>query len=1121
MMLGMAERTGGAGVTCPRCQQPNPAGARFCEQCATPLGRTCASCGTSVSATAKFCHACAHPVADTGTRSRSPESYIPKHLAEKILTGRRAIEGERKQVTVLFADLKGSMELIAHRDPEEARNLLERVVERMLDAVHRYEGTVSNVMGDGIMALFGAPLAHADHAVRACYAALQMQESVKRYAEEVQRAEGVAVQIRVGLNSGEVVVGAIGNDLRMDYTAVGHTTHLAARMEQTATPGSILITPQTAALAKSSIRTRALGPRPVKGLETPIEVYEVLGGNPRPRAGMAYAFSDFVGRQAELAHLRRALDRARAGTGQVVALVGEPGVGKSRLVRELIESVQTQGCLVLECGSVSHGKVTPYLPVADLLRAYFEVDAHADERTIRDSVVGRLRPLDRSLEALAPAFLALLDVGADGGEWAALDPPQRRQRTLDACKRLVLKESQIRPVVLVFEDLHWFDSESLAVLDMVVESLPAARILLLVTYRPEHRHDWARKSYYTQLRIDPLPSETVHELLDARLGDDVSLGPLKQILVRRTEGNPFFLEETVRTLIETGDLIGDPGAHRLARDVTIIQVPSTVNVVIAARIDRLSPPEKRLLQCAAVVGKNVRFALLAAIAELSEDELQRALAHLQAGEFLYETSLFPDLEYTFRHTLTHEVAYASLLHEQRRVYHQRILEAIERLYADRLIEEVEWLAQHAVRGGLWEKAVAYLSQAGRKAAARSAHVEAVAWFEQALEALERLPPSRELLERAVDLRFEVRQSCVPLRDDRRVLGHLREAEATAERIGDRARLGWVFAYRTNGLFLAGDCRGAVEAGQRALALAVELGDPCLEESANAYLAQAYHWLGSYRRAAELLRRNVTTLERELQGRDLPGKQDVNSRTFLAWCLAELGDFTEGRAHADRAVGLAESSGSAYAVVHACSGAGLVHLRQGQFAQAIAAAERAVDLCRDRDFSALWAIPASILGLAYLATDRPHDAIPLLEQAVDVASVLGAPVLGFLGEAYLLSGRVEDAHAVGARALELCVERSEQGWEAWTLRLLGDVAARRDPRQPAVAEDAYRQALRAADELGMRPLVARSHLALGEHYGTADKRQPALEHLAAAAAMVGDMAMGFWLQQAEATRQQLG
>ena len=1102
-------------MMCPRCRHANPPGARFCEECATPLARTCSNCGTQLSATAKFCHACAHPTAADSVPPRSPQSYTPKHLAEKILTTRTAIEGERKQVTVLFADLKGSMELIANRDPEEARTLLEGVVERMMDAVHRYEGTVNNVMGDGIMALFGAPLAHEDHAVRACYAALQMQDSVRRYADEVQHTHGVAVQIRVGVNSGEVVVGSISNDLRMDYTAVGQTTHLAARMEQMATPGAILITPQTLALAKGVIMTNSLGLRPVKGLPAPIEVHEIVGA--AGGRGRLQAETPFVGRRAELAQLQRLIDRATAGHGQVVALVGEPGVGKSRLGREFIDSHRADGWLVVEGASVSHATATPYLPIVEMLQAYFHLDARDDPSTVRDKIVGTLLPLDRSFESLVPAFLGLFNAAGERPEWQALDPPLRRQQTLEACKRLLLKESQVQPVVAVFEDLQWFDSESLALLDTLVDGLPAARILLVATYRLEHQHRWARKSYYTQLRIDPLPSEIARELLDLRLGHDASLQALKEVLIQRTDGNPFFLEESVRALIETGALTGGPGSHQLVTDLTVVQVPSAVNVVIAARIDRLPPTEKRLLQCAAAIGKHVRVNLLAAICDLPDEDLRRALSQLQEAEFLYETSLFPDAEYTFRHTLTHEVAYASLLHDQRRVHHRRLVEAMERLYAGRLSEEVEWLAHHAVRAGLWEKALHYLVESGRKAAAGFAHREALACFEQALEALGRVPSTRETLEQAIDLRFELRQSCVPLRDDRRVLDHLRHAETAAQSIGDQRRLGWVFAYRTNGLFLAGDSSSAVEAGQQALAIAVALADPCLEESANAYLGQVYHWLGNYRRGAELLRRNVTLVEPELRRANLPVKQEVGSRTFLAWCLAESGDFAEAISHADHAVRLAEALGSAYALVHACSGSGLVHLRNGAFAPAIAAAERAVELCRGRDFSGLWAMPASVLGLAYSSIGRPGEAVELLERAADVASVLAAPILGFLGEAYLGCGRVHDAHTVGTRALEQSAAQKERGWQAWSLRLLADVVARREAPRIEAAEESYRRAMALADDLGMRPLLGRCHLGLAALYGRAGKQQQAVEHCEVAMRLFRETAMVYWLKQAEKLR----
>jgi class 3 adenylate cyclase len=545
---------------------------------------------------------------------------------------------------VLFADLKGSMELLADRDPEEARQLLDPVLERLMAAVHRYEGTVNQVMGDGIMALFGAPLAHEDHAVRACYAALAMQEAIRQYSAEGRRTHGVEVQIRVGLHSGEVVVRAIGNDLHMDYSAIGQTTHLAARMEQLATPGSIRLTAETLRLAEGLVQVTALGPVPVKGLAEPVEVFELVGASAlrrRLQVATARGLTRFVGRQAELAVLHQALAQAGAGHGQVVAMVGEAGVGKSRLVYECLHSHRTQGWLVLESVSVSYGKATPYGPVLDLLKRYTHVEDRDDTRTIRAKVTGQVLTLDDALQETIPALLWLLDALPDDHSFLTLDPPQRRRRTLDALKRLLIRESQVQPLLLVFEDLHWIDAETQALLDSLVESLPTARLLLLVNYRPEYQHGWGSKTYYTQLRLDPLEPTSAAEVLRTLLGDHPSLVPLTPLLIARTGGNPFFLEESVHTLVETGALVGERRAYRLAKALDSLQVPATVQAVLAARIDRVPPEDKRLLQTAAVIGTEVPWPLLQAIADGPEEALHQGLTRLQAAEFLYEARLFP------------------------------------------------------------------------------------------------------------------------------------------------------------------------------------------------------------------------------------------------------------------------------------------------------------------------------------------------------------------------------------------------------------------------------------------------------------------------------------------------
>jgi class 3 adenylate cyclase/tetratricopeptide (TPR) repeat protein len=1120
-------------MRCPRCQHENPSGVRFCGECGARLESLCPSCRASNPAANKFCNECGAPLAQVATAVKffSPEAYTPKHLAEKILTSKSALEGERKQVTILFADMKGSMELLADRDPEDARKILDPVLEHMMEAVHGYEGTVNQVMGDGIMALFGAPLAHEDHAVRACYAALRMQESVKRYAEGVRRTEGIPIQIRVGLNSGEVVVRSIGSDLKMDYTAVGQTTHLAARMEQLATPGSILITAETLHLAEGYVEVKPLGPVSVKGLSEPVEVYEVAGAGlvrSRMEAAAARGLSRFVGRDAEMYALQQALEKAGAGHGQIVAVVGEPGVGKSRLFYEFTRSHRTQGWLILESGSASYGKATPYLPVIDLIKSYCQIELGDDGRKIREKLTGKLLTLDRTLEPTLPALLALLDVAVKDPQWRDLDPPQRRQRTLDAVKRLLLRESQAQPLVLVFEDLHWIDSETQALLDNLLESLPTARLLLLVNYRPEYQHGWGNKTYYTQLRIDPLPPESAEELLRDLLGDEIALQPFKQRLVERTEGNPFFLEEIVRTLIETKVLIGARGAYCLTRALEEIQVPATVQAVLAARIDRLSPEEKRLLQAAAVIGERVPFTLLRAVVETSEEELRRGLTHLQAAEFLYETSLFPELEYTFKHGLTYQVAYNSLLHERRRALHAQLVTAIEMLYAGRTTEQVERLAHHALRAERWKKAVNYLHQAGGRVTARWAHKEAVAYFEQALEALGHLPQTRETLEQAIDIRLDLRPSLYSLGDPQATIERLREAETLAETLGDQRRLLRIASDVTAYSYMVGDGLRAVETGERALAIAAGLGDFALQVQISNRLGRAYLLLGNYRRAIDFWRWTIASLKGELMYErfGMSNFQASSSRAFLALCCSELGQFNEGIGPAEEGLRLAEALNHPQSIAVAYGCVAHLYVVEGDLNKAIPLAERAVEVCRMKQVVAMFPDVASNLGYAYLHSGRTGEGAALLEESVEAGVKIAqmynqSARLARLSEAYLLAGRMDAAIESAGRALKLSRDHTERGHEAYTLRLLGEIAARKDPPDVKESEDYYRQALALAEELGMRPLVAHCHVGLGKLYRRIGKREQVEQHLTTGTALMREMEMGLWLERAEAELKELG
>jgi class 3 adenylate cyclase/tetratricopeptide (TPR) repeat protein len=1073
------------------------------------------------------------PSPSASTQEHTPLTYTPPHLTDKILAARPALEGERKQVTVLFADLKDSTELIRGLDPEAAQQLLDPVIHLMMDAVHRFEGTVNQVLGDGIMALFGAPIAHEDHALRACYAALAMQAAMRAYTEEVRRTRGLELRMRVGLNSGEVVVRAIGNDLHMDYSAVGETTVLAARMEQTATPGSIRLTPGTLGLVEGLVRVNALGPVPVKGLSDPVDVFELVGASAlrrRLQAAAARGLTRFVGRQHELDALHQALTQAAAGHGQVVALVGEAGVGKSRLAYEFVHAHPTQGWRVLESASVSYGKATPYFPVLDLLRRYCHLEEQDDPRTVRAKVTGQVLTLDEALQDTLPALLSLLEVLPEDSPFRTLDPPQRRQRTLQALKRVLVRESQVQPLLLVFEDLHWIDAETQALLDSLVDSLPTARILLLVNYRPEYQHGWGSKTFYTQLRLDPLPPASADALLRALLGDDVGaqhaapLQPLAQLLIARTAGNPFFLEESVRTLVETGVLVGEPGAYHLAQALPTIQVPATVQAVLAARIDRLPPEAKRLLQTAAVVGTEVPLPLLQTIADLPEAALHCGLAHLQAAEFLYETRLFPEQVYTFKHALTHEVAYGSLLLERRRVLHARLVEALEALAPEQVAEQVERLAHHALRGEVWAKAVPYCQQAGARARDRAAFREAVASFEQALQALAHLPEPGDTRGLALELRLAVDSPLTALGEHGRRLTLLGEAEALARALDDRARLGQVLARMGHVLMVTGDLAGAMAAGQQALELAAALGDSALQVQASHFLGTAYHAIGDFSRAAELWWRNVEAANRE-SGTPRTGLR-IESRVWLALTLGALGAFAEGRRHGEEALRLATLEGRGDTPIIAHGRLGRLYLAQGDLEHAIRVFDQGLALCRASGNRTELRGIASGLGYAAALQGRLAEGRALLEEAIREDIRTGAlrnhsRRLAWLSEVCCLAGRGDEAWQHARQALDLARQHKERGNEALALHQLGVVQAHADPPDAEQAAAHYQQALALAEELGMRPLQAHCHHGLGTLYAKGCQWEQARIELSTAIEMYRTMEMRFWLPQAEAALAQIG
>jgi class 3 adenylate cyclase/tetratricopeptide (TPR) repeat protein len=1080
---------------------------------------------------AKFCSECGQAAVPGSAVAAAPASRVttPRYLADRILASKTAREGERKQVTILFADLQGSMQLLAERDPEEARNVLDPILDLMMEAVHWYEGTVNQVMGDGIMAIFGAPLAQEDHAVRACCAALRMHDAVKRYSDQPLR--GAAVHVRIGLNSGEVVVRAIGSDLRMDYSAIGQTTHIASRMEQMAVPGTTLLAPATATLAQGYVHLKPLGGRVVKGLAEPLEPFELVGAElVRSRLeAQAGRLTKFVGRAEELDGLADMLEKARCGHGQVVAVVSEAGVGKSRLCAEFLRSPHVRDCLVLETGCVSYQKAA-YLPIIGLLRAYFQVGEHEGQLKTQEKVVAKLAALGVALDAFAPPCLWLLGIPTDDSRWERLDPEQRRHRTLEAVRVLLLHECRRQPIIVLFEDLHWIDAESQAFLERLVDALGAACLLLLVNYRPEYQHSWAGRSYYHYFRIDGLPPETADELTDALLGSDPSLRPLKRLLAERTDGNPLFIEETVRTLRETNALSGDRGEYRLTKMENVLRVPATVQAVLAARIDRLPDDLKRLLHCAAVIGTNVPFALLLEVAEMPAVELRGALGQLLSAEFLYESQLFPDIEYTFRHTLTHDVAYATVVNERRKALHARIAEAIERLHADRLADQVERLAHHTARAEAWDKAVGYLRQAGDKALSRSASREAADWFAQALDASSHLPDDSNTLRLAVDLRLGLRAALYALGEFEPMLRRLREADELARKLDDPRRVAWVSIHVGEYSRQTGNFTEALDLIERALVLGETVGDPAVRLAAHQYLGLACHAVGDFGRAAAHMRTVVELPEADASGDQFRQTQAGSRAGFravslgwLARCLADTGDFDEGRAYGLEATRIAERIDHPYSLVSAYWGLGYLHAVQGDFGEGVQVLERALATAREARVTRLFPQVMRALGVAYALSGRPDDGIPLVEEALRIVESIGLVVghsstLAHVGETYVLGGRWEDAAKVVERAFAIAHDHGQRADKATSLRLLGDVAA-----GGGFASDArrfYGEAIALAAVLGMRPLAARGRLGLGillrQSDGVASRST-----LAEARASFRALGMPFWEACAQAQLDALG
>jgi class 3 adenylate cyclase/predicted ATPase len=1053
-------------MLCPNCQHDNPEGARFCNACGAKLESTCPGCGHVNPPGSRFCNGCGtsltnqssvQRLASSVQPSQPPVSYTPKHLAERILVEQAALEargtvdGERKTITALFADLKGSTVLIEGLDPEEARSLIDPALQLMMEAVHRYEGYVAQVLGDGIFALFGAPIAHEDHPRRALYAALRMQEEMRRYSDELRRAGRAPLQMRVGVNTGEVVVRSIRKeDLHTDYVPVGHSTNLAARMEQLANPGSILVTVYTHKLTDGYFEFKALGETQVKGVEEPLNVYEVLRVGPlrtKLQVAARRGLTRFVGRRSEMEQMQRAVEQAKTGHGQVVGVIGEPGIGKSRLFYEFKLTSQS-GCLVLEAFSISHGKALPYVPVIELLKNYFQIQPQDDERQRKEKVNGKVLTLDRSLEDTLPYLLALLGIEEPLLSLQQMDAQIRRRRTFEALKRLFLRESLNQPLLLIFEDLHWIDNETQGFLDVLSESVASARILLLVNYRPEYRHDWGQKTYYTQLHLAPLDKEEAEELLTFLLGSDGNLKALKRLILEKTEGTPFFMEEVVQTLVEDGVLVGERGNYRLAQAPTQLHISPTVQGVLAARIDRLDMAEKELVHQLAVIGREFPLSLVRQVVPQPEDELYRLLASLQNKEFLYEQPAFPELVYVFKHALTQEVAYNSVLQERRKALHEQTAKAIEDLYGSSLEDHYGELAHHYSRSGNAKKAVKYLHLAGEQATRRSANAEAINHLTAALELLRTLPDTPERVQHELRLQLALG---APLQATKgfaapeveRVYTRAREL---CRQIGETPQLFSVLFGLWASYTARAQHKTARELGEQWLALAQRRPDPAV--FLGAYWSQEFSlfWLGEWGLAREYSEQGRTFYDQQKHGSYLSlygadfGVWSLTNAALVLWCL---GYPDQALQRSREALTLAQELAHPFSLGWVLDATSWLHHYRREPQAAQEQAEAAIILSRAQGFR-LWSAWASILwGWALAMQGREEEGIAQIHEGLTAFRATGAEMaqthfLALLAEVYGKVGKAEEGFTVLDKALAMVEKTGERVYEAELYRLKGQL-----------------------------------------------------------------------------------
>lgn len=1039
-------------MKCQKCQFENPVDAKFCINCASPVEFRCPNCGAFTPATGKFCKDCAHelkkPLEVAPINFDQPQSYTPKHIADKILTSRSSIEGERKLVTVLFADVANYTAMSEKLDPEEIHQIMDGCFKILLDEIQRYEGTINQFTGDGVMALFGAPVAHEDHAQRACHAALSTNRAVAEYGEKIKNEYGVEFKMRIGLNSGPVVVGAIGDDLRMDYTAVGDTTNLASRMEQLATPGTAIATAQTCKLAKDFFKFEPLGKVQVKGKEKPVEAFTLLVATEvetRIEASAAKGLTKLVGRGREMTTLKTSFDKARSGSGQVVGIVGEAGVGKSRLLIELKNSLAKEAYTYMQGQCLHYGGYMAYLPLLDILKSCFEIKDGDREYIIKKKISEKTLHLDERLAGSLPSFHEILSLNVEDGAYRQLDPRVKKLKTFEAIRNLLICESERKPLVIAIEDLQWIDSTSQDFLSYFIDWLSGARILLILLYRPEYTHTWGSKSYYSKIGVDQLSTKSSAQLVQNILSGGVAVPQLKELILNRAGGNPLFVEELTHSLVENGSVQKKDHQYVLTKDLSEIELPDSIQGIIAARIDRVEENLKRIMQVASVIGREFAYRILQTITGMRE-ELKSSLINLQGLEFIYEKRLFPELEYIFKHALTQEIVYKSLLKNRRKEIHKKIGDAIEVLYTDRLEEYYELLAYHYVRSDNKEKALRYLDRANQKAASLYAAEDAKSYFDKAIKLLDSMPDTQTTRQWRIILlanQFSVFVNLFRLQEYYELLTRY---EQMAIELGDQNSLGKFLSAMGGCQWWIGDYDQAIQTLSKAVEFCESSG--AFENAGMAYTTLQWSHLckGNHDQVFNLKQNVLQTIEQRFNLRNY-----VWAFTTTCWAYIDQHRWEEAIENGIEALKVSEEFSDDSMISFSACSMSQAYCLKGELDRAIEYGEMAVKKApttADRIFA------QGFLAMAWCRSGNLYQGIETLEEVVAVHKtgrfIFGeVGYTGMLGEGYFLAGEHDKAMQTLNEGLKLAERSGMKHYIGFSLFLLGWVVLESNPKQAAL------------------------------------------------------------------------